>query len=47
VIWPQSKFSYSQKKVIMALVLWFCMGGVAGIALYAWVLLSERKARQV
>jgi hypothetical protein len=27
----------------MALAIWFCIGGVAGIGLYVWALLSERK----
>jgi multidrug transporter EmrE-like cation transporter len=30
----------------MALAIWFCIGGIAGIALYTWVLLSERKEKK-
>jgi hypothetical protein len=30
----------------MALAIWFCIGGIAGIGLYIWALLSDSKEKK-
>jgi hypothetical protein len=29
----------------MALIFWFCIAGVAGAGLFAWVLISEKRSK--
>jgi hypothetical protein len=43
VVW----FFYKKGQLVMALLFWFCIAGVAGTALFAWVLVSENKDKRM